>query len=92
LELLVQIQLLKILEGYKDEGGNDDQQLRNRIKFEAMIDLIVDAAKEEIMAAPDDQKDKTTEDLRNEIMQLQKIKGLPYWAIERITAATGEVR
>tara|TARA_B100000902_G_scaffold137397_1_gene135646 strand:+ start:10094 stop:12226 length:2133 start_codon:yes stop_codon:yes gene_type:complete len=85
-------QLLKILEGYKDEGGNDDQQLRNRIKFEAMIDLIVDAAKEEIMAAPDDQKDKTTEDLRNEIMQLQKIKGLPYWAIERITAATGEVR
>ena len=85
-------QLLKILEGYRDEGGNDDQQLRNRIKFESMIDLIVIAAKEEIMAAPDDQKDKTTEDRRNEIMQLQKIKGLPYWAIERITAAMGEVR
>lgn len=85
-------QLLKILEGYRDEGGNDDQQLRNRMKFEAMIDLIVNAANEEIMAASDDQKDKTTEDLKNQIMQLQKIKGLPYWAIERITAATGEVR
>ena len=85
-------QLLKILEGYRDEGGNDDQQLRNRMKFEAMIDGMVIAAKEQIVAAPDDEKDKTTEDLRNEIMQLQKIKGLPYWAIERITAATGEVR
>jgi len=85
-------QLLKILEGYRDEGGNDDQQLRNRMKFEAMIDGIVIAANKQIVAVPDDQKDKTTEDLRNEIMQLQKIKGLPYWAIERITAATGEVR
>ena len=84
--------MLKILEGYRDEGGNDDQQLRNRMKFEAMIDGIVIAANEEILAAPDDQKDKTTEELKNEIMQLQKIKGLPYWAIERITAATGEVR
>ena len=85
-------QLLKILEGYRDEGGNDDQQLRNRMKFEAMIDGIVIAANEEILAAPDDQKDKTTEDFKNQILQLQKIKGLPYWAIERITAATGEVR
>ena len=85
-------QLLKILEGYRDEGGNDDQQLRNRIKFESMIDLMVIAANEELVAESDDEKDKTREDLRNEIKQLQKIKGLPYWAIERITAAMGEVR
>ena len=86
-------QLLKILEGYKDEGGNDDQQLRKRIKFEAMVSGIVIEGKTKIDAAGSvDGKEKIMQSIVNHLMQIQKTKGLPYWANKRIDTAIDEVR
>jgi hypothetical protein len=86
-------QLLKILEGYKDEGGNDDQQLRKRIKFEAMMDGILIEGKTQIDAAGSvDDKEKIIQSIVNHLMQIQKTKGLPYWANKRIDTAIDEVR
>jgi hypothetical protein len=80
--------LINVLEGLNMEGGMDENQLNNRISFEVHMKKIMDAARLEITAANDNDKDQIKESIIQDLETQRRIpwfQRAPNWVHERLT-------